>query len=471
MRLAKTATTVFFVRIAASVLQIIGLAYFARELGGALLGAFVLFQAVTQMLTTVTDFGIGGAVEKRLSEGTSLNVISTALVVKTGILSLLAPVVILLSGLLNTYFGSELALYLVPVLFFDQIGRTFLRTLRGELRVREATLLELFQRLVFVVTGIILVFLGYEIVGLIGAMLLGWIVVILQGYDAIATDIGRPSKEAFQSVVDFAKYNYISSVLGRKAYSWIDTLIIGLLMTQTSVAAYEIAWRITVAVTMLSQAISSTVFPQISEWDANDDTIAIERMVPDALMGALLLVIPAVFGVALLGEDILRLIFGEEFTVATLAFVILMLGKIPESINNVVSQILLGMDRPALVARAVVLFIVLNVVLNIVLTTYYGLAGAATATTLSFSIMLSLILYDVSKLINLQVAWLDHTISLFAALGMAGGLLIFQMVVDIDSLVRLVGVIGIGALLYFVLLLIPKRTRKRTVELTHSVIK
>lgn len=469
MQLARTATTVFVARIAATVLQLVGLAYFARELGATLLGAFILFQAVIQMLTTVTDFGIGGAVEKRLSEGAPRNVVGTALAAKAGMVCLLTPLVLVFADSLNAYFGSALALYLVPVLLFNQTGRTLLRTLRGELRVAEATLLELIQRLVFVGSGIVLVFLGWGIVALVAAMLLGWTLVILRGYSSIETSIGRPSREALESIVDFAKYNYVSSVLGTKAYNWLDTLIIGLILSQSFVAAYEVAWRITVAVTLLSQSIATTIFPQISEWDANEDTAAIERVVPSALVGSLLLIVPAIFGVALLGDDILLLVFGDEFTAAGAAFVILMLGKVPESINNVVSQILLGMDRPALVARAVGLFIVLNVILNVVLTTYFGLAGAAAATTFSFSVMLLLILNYVTTLIDLKIAWLDHAISIIAALGMTGGLLILQMFVDIDSLSRLLAAICLGGGLYFGLLLIPNRTRKRTLEFMQSL--
>jgi O-antigen/teichoic acid export membrane protein len=129
------------------------------------------------------------------------------------------------------------------------------------------------------------------------------------------------------------------------------------------------------------------------------------------------------------------------------------------------------MDRPARVARAVVLFISLNLILNLLLVTYFGLAGAATATTLSFSVMLLVILNDVNDLIDLSVDWLDHAISFVAALGMAAGLLVLQMLINIDSLVKLLSVVGFGGVLYFALLLVPNRTRERAIELTDGLIK
>jgi len=53
-----------------AILYFLGLAYFSRHLTPDEMGAFVLFLAVLGISSIPADFGIKGALEKRLSEGT-----------------------------------------------------------------------------------------------------------------------------------------------------------------------------------------------------------------------------------------------------------------------------------------------------------------------------------------------------------------------------------------------------------------
>ena len=49
----------------------------------------------------------------------------------------------------------------------------------------------------------------------------------------------------------------------------MDVAIIGLFLTHTHVGTYEIAWCVTTVSILFSEAIAGTIFPQLSEWDAD----------------------------------------------------------------------------------------------------------------------------------------------------------------------------------------------------------
>lgn len=461
MKLARTTAIVFAVRIFSQVLQAIGLIYFAQALGAHLLGVFVLFQAIVLMFGFIADMGIDGALEKRISEGYGGHIVGSAILLKGVIFALLGVGIVLAQEPINAYIGETLALLLIPVLAVRQTQKVVTKVLKGELRVSEAALLELFQRTTFVVFGILLVFLGHGVLGLVASMILSSGLLTIVGLLRIDTPISRPTMSAIRSLVAFSKYNVIASVVGGYLYSWLDTLLIGWFLPQSHVAAYEIAWRITGIVMMLSRSIGQTIFPQISEWDVKKEHERIKDIIPDAITGALLLVGPAIVGVTLFASEILGFLFGPEFAMANIVLFILMIAKIPEGINTVTGRVLLGMDRPELVAKAVSIFIVLNFGLNLLLIPLYGIKGAALATSISFTINAALTIYYLYPLLEIRVNFHDLFIISLASLGMGLGLYGLTLLVAVTTVPILLTMIALGGVMYFALLALSKNFRQK----------
>lgn len=463
--LVRTVSRVFGARATAAVVMVVGYALFARTLGATAFGSFVLFLALVNVLEVFVDVGVDRAVEKRISEhrprNASSEVFTTALAMKAVFLVVVGALLLALSGPVDGYVGITVTNRLIAVLVVQQIGWLLLHVLKGEMVVDTAEFLDLVRQVVFVGLGVALVYLGAGIDGVIYGYGISWIVVSVWAYAVTTTGFGAVTTDAFRSLLAFSKYDFVASALRYSAYSWIDVLLIGLFLGPARVAAYEIAWQIAGAVMLLSHAIAQTLFPRISDWTSRDVLDEVERVIPDALTASLFFVFPAIVGAAIVGYDVLLVLFGSEFTVATLALVILLIGKIGEGINNVCGTVLLALDHPDLVALSSVVFMVLNVVLNVALITQFGITGAAVATSLAFGVYTTMNWRYLSRYLTPRANVLD--IGILAAAASFMGVVVWtgRSMTDAGSTVALVAVIAVGGATYALAILAVPSFRNR----------
>lgn len=469
MNRARATGKVFVANLSISVISFIGIAFFAREIGSTQIGVFFLFQAVVNVLALVTDLGIEGAVTKRISEGmTPDDVFASSLLLKAVPVAVVTAGIVLLRDQLNGYIGGEVAVLLIVTLVMHQFAMLTVRVLQGELRVGETAIVRLSRQFVWVVAGIVLVVRGFEAIGLIYALIAGYVVMSAWGLLRIDTGVGRPRMEHARSLLDFSKYNFISDV-GWKAFSWVDVLIIGFLLTKADVGGYEIAWRVSGMAMMLTHALATTTFPTISALAAEGAIEEIEDYLQDAVIVSLLLVIPSMFGILLFSREILGLLFGLEYTFAWVALDVLIVFKLIQALNQVVAPSLNALDQPELTARAMGVGVVLNVVLNVILITTVGLVGAAIATTVSYIVITLLITLYLSRFVDFRVPYRGIGWCGVAGLGMAAVLWTVESLV-VMTLPVLIALIVLGAIVYGGLVLFNASLRERTLQTIGQVM-
>ncbi|GAA0668926.1 hypothetical protein GCM10009020_13500 [Natronoarchaeum mannanilyticum] len=231
----------------------------------------------------------------------------------------------------------------------------------------------------------------------------------------------------------------------------MDVALLGLFLTQSDVSIYEVSWRVTAIVMLLGQSVATTIFPQVSKWDADGAHERIENLLPQAVAPVLLLVIPAFMGTIVLSQEILSVVFGSEYAVGQLVLIILMGEKVIQSVHIILGTALQGIDRPDLAARAAIIAIFLNLVLNIVLILQYGIVGAAVATGLSFIANSLLHAYYLSQFVNIRLPWQEIGATVVASIGMGSIVFMIKNYHTIDSLQSLLGIVITGMVVYALL--------------------
>lgn len=470
VNLARTTVKIFLANAGRMVISFGGIIFFSRELGAHQIGVFFLFQALLGILAIPADFGIGRGVMKRLSEGQpSGTVISTAIALKLVPLTGLCLGVLLFQKQINEYLGAELAVYLIAALVVQDAAKLMLRALEGELRVADTALPMLSRQVVFVGVGAALLLTGFGVLSLVYGLLAGLSIMLAWGAYRSSLTVGRPSLSQARSLVDYSKYSFVSSV-GGYVYGWMDIAIIGLLLTQSAVGVYEIAWRITAVVMLFSTAISTTLYPQVSKWDAEDATEHIEQILPKAIVVPLFFSIPAFFGTVVLSRDILGLVFGPEYAAGWLVLIVLMSEKSFQSVYTILGRTLQGIDRPDLAAKAITVTIGLNLVLNVVLIWEFGIVGAAVATAAAFAANCVIHYYYTSRFVTIRIPFTRVVGATVAGIGMAFVLWGMQTLVTIDTLPRLGFAVCLGVAVYagFAFLIPP--TRDFILENTRGIV-
>jgi O-antigen/teichoic acid export membrane protein len=470
MNLTRSSLKVFTAKATGTLIGLLGITFFARELGPQQIGVFFLFQALLGIFGIPADLGIGGAVTKRISEGKPADeIFSTALLLKLVPLTLVVTGILLFRDLINTYLGAELAMFLVAALVLQSFAGLAIQALRGELRVGETALPSLSRQIVYVGIGAMLVVLGVGALALVYGLLAGLIVMMVWGHSRSSVSIGRPSLAHARSLFDYSKYAFISSV-GGSFYNWMDVAIIGFFLTQSHVGVYEVAWRITTIVMLLSRAIAGTIFPQVSQWHAEDATKRIEELLPKAIAPSLFLVIPAFFGTVLLSRDILGLVFGKEYITGWLVLIILMGEKTIHSVHVILGRSLQAINRPDLAARAGIIAMLLNLVLNVILIWKFGIVGAAVATAVSFIANSLLHAYYLSRTISIQLPYRQIGGSILASTGMTVFIWAVQSIIAINTLPQLFVIVALGAVVYGICALSFQSLRTVITDATRQLV-
>lgn len=448
MNLARSSLKLLTGKLGAAIVQFVGIVYFARVLGATPLGIFFLFQALLGILSIPADFGLRGAVNKRISEGEYRGAfLSSVLLLKAGAVLVIGTAVLIMSPFINKYVGAEVAVYLAAAIAIRESGRLSIAVLRGEFRVGETAELRFTKQVVWVGVGAVLATYGFGAMALIYGLLLALIVMSAWGWHKTSVSPGVPTIKHGRSLLAFGKYIFVSSV-GGYVYSWMDVAIIGLFLTQAHVGAYEAAWRVTSIILLLSQAIATTIFPQVSQWEAEDAKKKIESVVNRAITPPLYLAIPAFVGILVLSHEILGLIFSSEFTVASLVLIVLAGEKVFQSFHLILGRSLQAINRPDLAAVSGIATILLNLVLNVVLVIEFGIVGAAVATAISFVFNTLLNTYYLSQYITLKVPRNEILSLVLSATVMGLVLSGLKRTIEIETVPVLLATVLVGVVVY-----------------------
>ena len=461
MDLGHSTFRLFLSKSGNAILFFLGIAYFSRHLTSDELGSYFLFLAMLGLTSILADFGMKGALEKRLSEGSNPEkTLSSAMAFKIVTVSVIAGVVFLARGHINDYLGANLAPLLAVAIAAREFSFSYIRALRGDFRVAETATIKFVVRFIWISLGAVLVSIGYgpegPIIGLIVAMTFGFVWSALK----LNISVGRPSLAHTRSLIAFSKYNTVTSVGGR-FYQWIDVAIIGFLLSQRHVSAYEVSWQITLLVLMLSKSISLSLFPQISQWDAESATENIGDVVSRAGGVVMFVSVPALVGAGIYAEDMLRFFFGSQYAFAATVLVVLMVEKLIQSFNDIVGASVRAIDRPDLAAKATAISMGLNLIINPLLILSVGLVGAAIATAVSGFVNTVLHTRYLSRFVSVElpsrlVGWYA-----LASCVMGATLLVVKWFVPVTGLLYLLAQVGLGVAVYLVVSFLIPDVRRR----------
>lgn len=476
MTLAKPTLKILGARTFSSFIGFLAVIVFSRELGASPLGTYYPFLALLGILAIPADFGISSAVEKRISEGTDAReYLGTAMVLKIPPLILISLLIVLANRYIVQYLGADLTLALIATLFARQAANLSLSVLRGELRVGETAIIEILRPLGWLVVGYILYLDGYGVHSLVYGYFFGSVLMLVAGWWKVSTPVGYPTLEHARSLFDYGRFSVVSAV-GGYFYSWMDVAMLsmfaaaGLAVTRGGIGAYENAWRLSLVVLLVSQSLATVLFPQVSQWNAEGAINRIESVIPTAILPALLFVIPAFVGTAILARSLLEILFGPEFTVAWLALIILSGEKILQAIHVVLGRSLQAIDRPDLAAYATVMSSLVNLVLNIIFIWKLGIVGAAIATTASFAVNTALHARYLNQFLNIEFPVWEGVWSIIASLVMGVCVYAAQSTIEINTIIELGGIIGLGALVYATIALVYRPIRETVHQLLRPFI-
>ncbi|WP_336338734.1 flippase [Haloarcula brevis] len=474
MDLDRSSVVLYGSRVGISLVGFLSTVYFARELGAAGLGLYFTFETVVNVLGVFARFGADNAVIKRMSESDSDR--ERGRFLTAALLAVVLPFVLVSLGLVGfrdtvgALFNSGIGVGLVPLLVvvigIESAGWVLASALRGERRIATSAGVEVCGEVARVGLSVALVLGGGGAVALVYGLLVGQFVRAVAAAGLVRTPLLRPTRETFGRLVSFSKYTAGMNV-SHLAYSWFDTLALAVFVSSAAVGVYEAAWRVSVVVMLASSSIGAALAPSVSNWHANGEIERIEAAVSESLTYALLLVVPAVVGVAILGGAFMRNLY--RFDTGGFVLLLLVAEKLFQAVKDIVQSTLLGTERQRLVFWTNTVAVGANIVLNVLLVPRYGLVGAAVATTSTAGTAALAQTAALDRAIAVRFDVRAITWQAVAAAAMGVAVYVTSRAIPPTTTPRLLVLVALGVVVYGGAVLGHEDTRTRLVGLVPSV--
>lgn len=466
MRIGQTSLVYFASKFLTSVLGFLVTVVLARELGASVLGQYYFVVAIVIWMKIISGQGIQTAAIKRISEGDARSAYLGAAVLLQAVAFTVVSVAFLVGyDLAAAHLDVDLGVQpaaVVGLLATSLFLWTVTNALNGMNLVHLGAILSPVDRLFRSIAQLAVVLAGLGSVKLLLAgYALGEVLAGVIGIAMFAIGPALPSRAQVWSVIHYAKFSWFSGIESR-AFSSMDTVVLGLFVTSDLLGIYEIAWNLASTLAMFSAAINQSLFPRISQLSNSQGADAIPGFVDDALAYSGLFIIPGFVGSIILGESLMR-IYGPEFQRGALILVILVFARLVYVYESQFTSTLAAVDRPDLAFRVNIVFVGLNLGLNVALVYWYGWYGAAVATVVSAMVGLVMGYYYLSRLITVPRPTREVGNQVGSAIVMGGVVLVGREVTP-DDLPTTILLVGTGAIVYFLGLTTLSRRFRATIR-------
>ena len=439
--------------------------YFAHYLGPAVLGAYFLFLAYYGIFDLIGDGGFGGAAVKRISEGAEQNEYFTAFFMfRVVLLCFSAVIFILISPYLTGLQENGLLYWLIVALIAGTAASITGINLYGTAQVGIMQVSNLMNTIVKNLVQILAVFIGFSLGGLVAGFIAGTLAAVVINLKFIKLSLSRCNRSHFTGLMSFSIWTFLSSG-GALIFTYADTILIGLFMTETDVGIYRVAFQLTSVASFIVLAFHTVLFPRISKWHTEKNFSLIEYSMAKAFTYSLFVTIPITAGGIILSEKLLYYLYGASFVSGAPVLMILLFVQIVNIFMFLLTMCLNAMDMPKTSFYITAGSALLNIVLNILLIPQYGIAGAAVASLVTISINAALAYMMLKSSLHISIDKRGVLNLVVSALIMCVALLAYVYLFPIRDFVGLVLVLGFSAIIYFVSVLGIDRTIRNDLKL------
>jgi O-antigen/teichoic acid export membrane protein len=436
----------------------------ARLLSRADFGLYGMAQTVTEALNVLTSMGLDSAViaDKTQDEQTlaaQLNTVWTAELVRRVLLTLL---IVAVAWPTARFYGDARLLWILPVLSlkwllegFQNIG---LVLLRRQVRFARVFWFEQTSLLLYTLSAIGLAWWTRDVRALVLSQALNAVTLVVLSYlfypyrPRLAFD-----PALFRRAFHFGKYLFI---IGVTTYimTTADNIVVGKLLGPGILGAYLIAYTIAnMCLVFVRDVIGRVMFPAYAEL-AREGGDRIERAVVRvfAVGSALLVLMAAPMG--LLSNEFILLLYGAKWNASGPLLRVLTLVGLLHGLTQMVSALLIGLNRPELDARAKLTEAVVFVLLLTPLTVRYGALGAAWAGVIVYAFAFLARYGFTARLIPGvfgKIAWTILSTLLAGVSGVLAGAGVLRLVASVPLRLLLGGSVTVAVAVLGMLVLTP----------------
>ncbi|UHH26569.1 lipopolysaccharide biosynthesis protein [Halobacterium noricense] len=391
-------------KIATLVLSLLITPILVRLLGSSSYGDYAFVLSLLGITMILANAGIFDGTRKYIAENRDrLNWAEKVFgfYLRTSVLlaSLAALVFVVFSwlGFAEQLFASDFSIYFY-LLGGLIIGRQAYSVARGGLMglglEGRSEPLRILQKALFGVFGISLAYTGYGVAGVLAGHIISTLVVTILAFSILSDHLdvgtvlalesdGVPKKE----LLSFNLLSVLLILLTASLYH-VDILLLRPISGSQKTGYYKAALVIAEFLWFVPNALQTILLHSTSELWSKDRTKQITSLSSKTTRYNLSLVLLLAIGLAALADDFIPLYYGEEFKASINPLLLLLPGVVGFALARPIFAIGQGKGSFRGLIFATGAAALLNLGLNLLLIPQYGVSGAATATSVSYGLMI-----------------------------------------------------------------------------------
>lgn len=207
------------------------------------------------------------------------------------------------------------------------------------------------------------------------------------------------NKEYQKKNISYGFKSYLATMITFLNYR-LDTFIIKALSKSTmAVGQYGVSVTLAEQVWVFASAISSVMFPYITSIENDEDKSKVTSLTFKIVMVVTFMAIIVLF----FASNLIRFVYGEDYYGSIIPLKILLIGVFSLSLGKILANDIASRGKPELNALSNLMGLLVNVIFNILLIPRFGIAGAAMATSISYTLTSSIFLISFIKLTGLTL--------------------------------------------------------------------
>lgn len=346
-----------------------------------------------------------------------------------------------------TYFvqaGSILILLNV----IESVSLFYFRVFRQIKKFSYLTLFETFGKLFFI---LILLKLGYGLLGVIAATLLVQSFIFLISLVNIISQIGFVIPR-FTHIKEYLQFSLplTPNALIRWVTESSDRYLVTYFLGLGSVGVYSAAYSIGNLIQLFVSPLQLILLPELSKLFDENKIDQVRIYMSHSLRYFLLITIPAVFGLSAFAKPLLGIFTTQDFLSGWFVIPIIALSGLLAGIFQIFVNVMFLVKETKSATYINIIAATSNVVLNLLLIPSIGILGAALSTLISYFLMIVLCIHISMKHFVFNFYFYDVAKSIFSSFAMY----LFVSRFIISNVYELFGVAAMGVFVYIFVMFI-----------------
>lgn len=360
-----------------------------RRLGGDQLGQYAIVLAWAGLFSVLGDLGITQYFTREVARSHEKNSeYFWDVVLLRIILAIFASAVTTIGAIIHPYPPEiVLGIFLYTLTYlFSAIQVPLAGLIAGNERLDITSVFDVIGQVIFLVTGSIFLFAGFDYVWLVVASFLNFPVLIFMSIRVIRRNHFTPPKFKVNTrhwlrlIAAGLPFGFIQLAL---SFSFqVDTIILSNFVSTTHVGWYNIAYSLVFTFMTITRAFNVAILPTLARQHAADPE-ATRPWYYRSVKMIMFLSLPIATGITLISRDLANTLYGSENLPAAIILAII-IWDLPFLMYNAFCGNLSSSIRAEKgAARIYVSLAIFNVVVNLILIPRFGVISAAFVTVLT----------------------------------------------------------------------------------------